>query len=199
LTSPEQTPRVVAIIPARGGSKRLPRKNIREIMGKPLLAWVIDALAESAYLGIDDVYISTDDDEIAEIATRHGASVVKRPPELAEDAVWTEPVIQHGVLQVEEATGKPVGIALWMNASIPEIQTTDIDSAIVKLLNDGLAEVMSVDAHDNCTSAVRVLRRTTLFQQRLSVNCGVIRLPYIDIHDETDLETVAKRLEARHG
>lgn len=190
---------MVAIIPARGGSKRLPRKNIREIMGKPLLAWVVDALSESVYLGPGDIYVSTDDEEIAEIAARHGASVARRPPELAEDAVWTEPVIQHGILHVEEATAKPVDIALWMNASIPEIQTHDIDSAIGKLLNDHLSEVMSVDADDNCTSAVRVIRRATLFQQRLSVNCGVIRLPYIDIHDETDLQTVAKRLEARNG
>ncbi len=198
MTSPEQTPRVVAIIPARGGSKRLSRKNIREIMGKPLIAWVVEALVGSAYLDIDDVYVSTDDEEIAEIATRHGASVVRRPPELAEDAVWTEPVIQHAVREVEEATGKPIDIALWMNASIPEIQTRDIDRAIGKLLHDGLSEVMSVDAHDNCTSAVRVIRRASLFQQRLSVNCGVIRLPYIDIHDETDLQNVEKRLEARH-
>ncbi|MDH3729414.1 MAG: acylneuraminate cytidylyltransferase family protein, partial [Myxococcales bacterium] len=79
----------MAIIPARGGSKRLPRKNIREIMGKPLLAWVVDALAGSAYLGAGDIYVSTDDGEIGAIAARHGASVVKRPPELAEDAVWT--------------------------------------------------------------------------------------------------------------
>lgn len=199
MTSPEQTPRVVAIIPARGGSKRLTRKNIREIMGKPLLAWVVDALAGSAYLDTHDVYVSTDDEEIAGIARRHGASVVKRPPELAEDAVWTEPVIQHAVRDIEESTGKLIDIALWMNASIPEIQARDIDSAIGKLLNDRLSEVMSVDARDNCTSAVRVIRRATLFQQRLSVNCGVIRLPYIDIHDETDLQTVAKRLEARHG
>lgn len=199
VTAAPQKPHVVAILPARGGSKRLPRKNIREIMGKPLIAWVIAALSGSRYLGRKDVYVSTDDAEIAQIAARHGASVIERPATLAEDTVWTEPVIQHGVLHVEQTTSRPVDIALWMNASIPEVQSADIDAAITKLLDDGLSEVLSVDADDNCTSAVRALRRKTLFQERLSVNCGVVRLPYIDIHNESDLETVAMRLEARHG
>jgi N-acylneuraminate cytidylyltransferase len=168
-------------------------------MGTPLIAWVIAALSGSRYLERKDVYVSTDDAEIAQIAARHGASVIERPATLAEDTVWTEPVIQHGVLHVEQATSRPVDIALWMNASIPEVQSADIDAAITKLLDDGLSEVLSVDADDNCTSAVRALRRKTLFQERLSVNCGVVRLPYIDIHNESDLETVAMRLEARHG
>ncbi len=198
VTTGSRTPRVVAILPARGGSKRLPRKNIRELRGKPLIAWVIEALSGSKYLDLQDVYVSTDDAEIAQIAAQCGASVIERPASLAEDNVWTEPVIQHGVQQVEKDGSQPVEIALWMNASIPEVQSADIDRAIGKLLDDGLSEVLSVDADDNCTSAVRVLRRDTLFQGRLSVNCGIVRLPYIDIHNESDLDTVAKRLEDRN-
>jgi len=196
-TARPDKPRVVAILPARGGSKRLPRKNICEIEGKPLIAWVIDALAGSEFLERGDVYVSTDDEEIAEVASRYGASVIERPGSLAGDDVWTEPVIQHAVLRVEEQTARPVDIALWMNASIPEVQSSDINRAIGKLLEDRLFEVLSVDENDNCTSAVRVLRRDTLFQQRLSVNCGVIRLPYLDIHTEADLQTVAARLQTR--
>lgn len=197
VTARPDKPRVVAVLPARGGSKRLPRKNICEIEGKPLIAWVIDALGGSEFLEREDVYVSTDDDEIAEVASRHGASVIERPDSLAGDHVWTEPVIQHAVLRVEEQTTRPVDIALWMNASIPEVRSSDIDRAIRKLLEEGLFEVISVDENDNCTSAVRVLRRDTLFQQRLSVNCGVIRLPYLDIHTETDLNSVAARLHNR--
>lgn len=199
VTARRDKPRVVAVLPARGGSKRLPRKNICEIEGKPLIGWVIDALGASEFLERADVYVSTDDDEIAEVASRHGASVIERPDSLAGDHVWTEPVIQHAVLRVEEQTGRPVDIALWMNASIPEVRSEDIDRAIRKLLEEGLFEVISVDENDNCTSAVRVLRRDTLFQQRLSVNCGVIRLPYLDIHTETDLNSVAARLQNREA
>ena len=72
-------PRVVAILPARGGSKRLPRKNIRTIFGKPLIGWVVDALADSSYLDRNDAYVSTDDAEIATIASEQGASVIERP------------------------------------------------------------------------------------------------------------------------
>ncbi|MEM7137050.1 MAG: hypothetical protein AAF500_10750 [Myxococcota bacterium] len=199
MTDAAEKLRVVAILPARGGSKRLPRKNIRTILGKPLIGWVVEALGNSRYLERSDVYVSTDDAEIKTIALAEGASVIDRPSGLAGDAVWTEPVIQHGVEHVEAATGKPVDVALWMNASIPEIQSSDVDRAIDKLVDGGLSEVLSVDADDKCTSAVRVLRRATLFQRRLSVNCGIVRMPYLDIHNEVDLETVTRRLEARRA
>ncbi|MCD8571101.1 MAG: pseudaminic acid cytidylyltransferase [Alphaproteobacteria bacterium] len=73
----------VAIIPARGGSKRLPRKNILPVMGKPMIAWPIEAALQSGVF--ETVIVSTEDDEIADIAKAHGAAVVKRPDDLASD------------------------------------------------------------------------------------------------------------------
>lgn len=84
----------IAVIPARGGSKRIPRKNIRPFAGRPMIAYAIAAARESGLFA--DVVVSTDDDEIAEVAVQHGASVpFRRPPELADDQTITVPVIAH--------------------------------------------------------------------------------------------------------
>ncbi|MCU1800325.1 cytidylyltransferase domain-containing protein [Pectobacterium parvum] len=86
----------LAIIPARGGSKRLPRKNVKLLHGKPLIAWTIDAAL--AAKTIDDVIVSTDDGEIASIARQYGAQVpFIRPASLASDTSTTEDVIRHAV------------------------------------------------------------------------------------------------------
>lgn len=84
----------IAVIPARGGSKRIPRKNIKPFGGKPMIAYAIAAARESGLF--EHVVVSTDDDEIAEVAQAHGATVpFRRPRELADDQTVTVPVIAH--------------------------------------------------------------------------------------------------------
>ena len=75
--------KIIAIIPARGGSKGIPRKNIRLLAGKPLIAYSIEAALKSRY--INKVVVSTEDAEIAEISRRYGVEIIKRPEELAKD------------------------------------------------------------------------------------------------------------------
>lgn len=86
----------ICIIPARGGSKRIPRKNIRDFLGQPVIAYPI--LAAQASGLFDEVLVSTDDTEIAEVASRYGASVpFMRPPELSDDHTATAPVLIHAI------------------------------------------------------------------------------------------------------
>ncbi len=94
----------IAIIPARGGSKRIPRKNIRPLNGKPLIAWPIEACLKSGLF--EHVLVSTDDDEIAAIATHYGAEApFRRPAELADDFVATRPVTEHALGWARENWG----------------------------------------------------------------------------------------------
>ena len=87
---------IVAIIPARGGSKRVPRKNIREFHGRPMIAWPIEAAKRSGCF--DRIIVSTDDEEIAKIALAEGVEVpFLRPAELSDDFTGTVPVIAHAV------------------------------------------------------------------------------------------------------
>ena len=86
----------LCVIPARGGSKRIPRKNIREFCGKPMIAWSIEAALSSGCF--DQIIVSTDDSEIAEVSRQWGAEVpFYRPLALADDFTGTMPVIAHAV------------------------------------------------------------------------------------------------------
>lgn len=85
---------IIAIIPARGGSKRLPGKNIKDLAGKPLIAWTIEAAIQSNIF--DHVFVSTDSEEIANISREYGAEVpFLRPAELASDTATTNDVVTH--------------------------------------------------------------------------------------------------------
>jgi pseudaminic acid cytidylyltransferase len=96
----------IAVIPARGGSKRIPRKNIRDFCGKPMIAWAIDKAKQSGLF--EHVVVSTDDAEIAEIAGRCGAQTpFVRPADLADDRTPTVPVIAHAVRSVVESGWGP--------------------------------------------------------------------------------------------
>lgn len=85
----------LGIVPARGGSKRLPRKNMLNLCGKPLIAWSIEAGLNSKY--IDKVVVSSDDDEILNISLNFGAETIKRPVELASDTATTFDAVKHTI------------------------------------------------------------------------------------------------------
>ncbi len=110
----------IAIIPARGGSKRIPRKNIKEFCGKPMIAWSIEAARAAGIF--DTILISTDDDEIASVAEAYGAEApFRRPAELANDHTPTLPVIAHALEWFEKNRG-PVEFACCIYATAPFLQ-----------------------------------------------------------------------------
>lgn len=125
----------IAIIPARGGSKRIPRKNIREFAGKPMIAHALTA-ARACDL-FDDVVVTTDDAEIAEIAVAYGAKVpFMRPPELADDHTPTVPVIAHAISACRDL-GWPVEHACCIYPCVPFIRVADIVAAFALLQSSG--------------------------------------------------------------
>ena len=95
----------IAIIPARGGSKRIPGKNIREFHGKPIIAYSIEAARKSGLF--QHLIVSTDSDEVAAVARQYRAKVLKRPVNLADDQTATWPVIQHA-LEVLDSGDHPI-------------------------------------------------------------------------------------------
>lgn len=114
----------LAIIPARGGSKRIPRKNIKPFCGKPMIAWSIEAALQSACF--DRVIVSTDDIEIAEVARRHGAEVpFMRPAELSDDHTGTIPVIRHAI-EWFNRQGQSVELACCLYATAPFVSAEDL-------------------------------------------------------------------------
>lgn len=114
--------RVLAVIPARGGSKRTPRKNIKDFRGKPLIVWTIDAAEKSKY--IDMCFISTEDAEIGAVAEANGGTVMFRHPELATDEATNEDVLRH-VLQAY-----PADWVVLLQPTSPLRTAEDIDAVI---------------------------------------------------------------------
>jgi len=114
----------LAIIPARGGSKRIPRKNIKPFCGKPMIAWSIEAARASACF--DQIIVSTDDAEIAAVARQYGATVpFMRPAELADDHTGTIPVIRHAI-EWFNGQGHSVEQACCIYATAPFVSAEDI-------------------------------------------------------------------------
>ena len=123
--------RTLCLIPARGGSKAIPRKNLAECGGKPLLAWSIEqALAISAP-GPVDVVVSTEDHEIACVAAAYGATVVERPDELAEDTTATEPVVLHAI-EARTTAGLPPDRVMLLQATSPVRLPGTLDRALAE-------------------------------------------------------------------
>lgn len=123
----------VAVIPARGGSKGVPRKSIRPVKGVPLIVHPIRAALAAGR--VDAVVVTTDDDEIAEIAADAGAEIVRRPAELAVDSIMPEPAIIH-VLDQRRAAGRDdPDVTVLVQTTAPLVLSGDIDGTIA-LLSD---------------------------------------------------------------
>lgn len=132
---------VLGLVPARGGSKGVPRKNVALLGGRPLLVWTIDqALAATR---LEAVVVSTDDDEIAAVAAGAGAEVVWRPAELAGDATPTLPVVVHALDQLEQQ-GRRFDAVCLLQPTSPFRADGSIDEAVALLERDGGDSVVSV-------------------------------------------------------
>jgi pseudaminic acid cytidylyltransferase len=126
----------LAVIPARGGSKRIPRKNIKPFAGKPMIAYAIDAARTSGLF--EHIVVSTDDDEIAGIAVEHGAEVpFRRPGDLADDMTPTVPVVAHAVETCRQM-GWPAEEVCCIYPGVPLLDAANLGAAL-DLLRSGAA------------------------------------------------------------
>jgi len=129
----------IAVIPARGGSKRIPRKNIKDFCGKPMIVWSIEAAKSSGLF--DHIIVSTDDQEIAKLAKEHGATVpFVRPAELSDDYTGTGDVVKHAVEWIIKNLGKPEYVCT-VYATAPFIKPTDIIKGL-KLLQENDCQIV---------------------------------------------------------
>lgn len=134
---------VVAIIPARGGSKGIPLKNLQPVAGKPLMAYVIEACLGAR--SVDRTVVSTDHEGIAAVARQFGAEVpFMRPQDLAGDATTLDPVIFHAVDTLERTSGVTVDIALTIQPTCPLLSSATIDRAVNELIEGDWDSVITV-------------------------------------------------------
>ena len=145
----------LCVIPARGGSKRIPRKNIREFSGKPMIAWSIEAAQESGCF--DQIIVSTDDAEIADVSKQWGAEVpFMRPLMLADDFAGTTPVIAHAV-HWHQDHGKELTAVCCLYATAPFVEPDDINRGL-NLLQQVAVDRFVFTATDYASPIQRSLR-----------------------------------------
>lgn len=137
----------VCVIPARGGSKRIPNKNIRDFCGKPIIAWSIEcALASGCF---DQVIVSTDDDKIAQVAKAYGAHVpFVRPEKLSDDYTGTVAVIKHAVDWLSEFESMPEFVCC-LYATAPFVRPKDLIQGLEKIQNSNADYVFSVASFES--------------------------------------------------
>lgn len=145
------TDSVLAIIPARYGSKRLPQKNIREFHGRPLVCWTIDVAKESEY--IDTTVLSSDSVDILNIGEIEGVDTILRPKELASDKAMPIDVIRHVLNKY-----KLFDIVVWLQPTSPLRAANDIDKILKLMMNEGYNSIVSVDEDGNHNGAVYAMR-----------------------------------------
>jgi CMP-N,N'-diacetyllegionaminic acid synthase len=140
--------KVLGIIPARGGSKRLPRKNLLHLAGRPLITYTIEAGLRSHF--IDELMVSTDDQKIADIATSSGARVpFIRPASLARDETGYFEVIKHAIEYYIKTEGKKFDYIVYLQPTSPLRDYTEIDNAMALMQRKNADAVISVSEPDH--------------------------------------------------
>lgn len=153
--------KIVGVIPARGGSKGFPKKNVQLLLGKPVIAYTIIAAQKSDLIG--RLVVSTDDEEITEISHRYGVEVIPRPTELAADDSPIEDALRHAVTFLKNKEGYYPDIVVQMQANVPVRKEGMIDMVIQKLIDSGADSAISVYEANQIPQAMKRLKGDRLF------------------------------------
>ena len=165
--------KIVALIPARGGSKGIKGKNIKPLREHPLIAYTIAAARDSAY--VDDVIVTTDSQEIADVARRYGAEVpFLRPAELAQDTSKSIDAMVHAVHFLEDE-GRHYDAAVWLQPTSPLRRAPEIDGAIETFVSHGCLGLASVRAVEENPVLTRSLDRSGVLHPLLPMSSTVRR------------------------
>ena len=160
--------KILVVIPARGGSKRILRKNIRLLADKPLISYAINIAKSSEY--VDDVVVSTEDAETLAIAEKFGASVIRRTPDLAGDKIPIDPVVYDATVQKEKLAFDEYDIVITLQPTSPLLKSETLDKAIERFEDFNIDTVISVigDKHLSWGFNEEDNRYFPLYSQRLN-------------------------------
>ena len=168
-----ESKRILALIPARGGSKGVPRKNIYPLCGKPLIAYTIEAALQSGCC--DSVVVSTDDAEIAAVARQYGADVpFMRPESLSLDNTKTIDVEQHALRMLEEQ-GRVYDWIILLQPTSPLRDAQDIQNAIRTMAQTGCASLASVSPVQDHPMLIRTVDKQLRLRKLLDMSSDVRR------------------------
>ena len=177
----------IAIIPARGGSKRLKRKNIYPVFDKPMIFWSINAAKNSKY--IKNVWVTTEDKEIKKIAMKYGSYVHDRDPKLSGDKILKMDAIRDCF----SAINSDADIVVSLQANSPEINSNILDNAIEVFIKNNRNELISVGPDLMQNAVFRIIKSKYLSHKDLSIKAGAYMCDIHDIHTLEDVKFVENR------
>ena len=154
------------------------------------MAYTIEACKASKH--IEDIYVSSDDDEILEVAREFGAIPLKRPNQLADDMTPKIIAIRQAVMDLVVTAKGAVETVIIPQANSPQITADQMDRGFELMKDYGLWEVMSADSNGVQNAAFRIVKKEALFNEFLSAHCGFVIANNADIHTLEDLERLAK-------
>ena len=192
----------VCIIPARGGSRRIPRKNIRDFKGQPMLVYAIHCAQMSGIF--DHVFVSTDDEEIAGVARAHGADTHYRNPAMAEDNVGTQDVMNSVIEDLLNA-GLQFDVACCLYPCVPLLEPRDLVSARKIMVEVQAAYVFSVGVDPLHDAGQFYIGWTDAFlneEPLISPNTIMYPMPKerdIDVNTEDDWKEAERKFDALRG
>ena len=155
--------KIIAIIPAKGNSRAIPKKNIVKILGKPLIYYTIKEAKKSKL--IDDLVVSTDSKKILKISKKYGAKApFLRPKYLSTDFVQSLPVVKHAVLHMEKLNKFKYDYILLLQPTCPLRNYVDIDSSLKNLINSKFESITSVvDVEGNHPYRMKIIKKNRLY------------------------------------
>lgn len=185
---------MLTIIPARGGSRRIPYKNIKDFHGKPIIAYSIELGRQTS----TEVYVTTDDHEIAMVATVCGAKVLQRPPELARDEIGTQEVVGHAL---EEIGFDGFGEIMVLYATAPLLSKDDVVQAYFAYANGPRMSCRYSATPNGDDTGGFYIAKGEFFKRRLNPHAYGLPWPTadIDINTPEDWERAEKLYEERYG
>lgn len=181
----------LAIIPARGNSKRIQNKNILPFNSKPMIFYAISAALNSKY--ISKVYVNSDSETINKISSQYGALIYKRSDKLADDKTYKLDVIKDFIKK--KKTKEEYIVILQANS--PQILTKHIDKCIKHFIKFKRDEVISVDINNNQDAAIRVIKKNKLFENNFGTHIGFVKTNLIDVNTREDYINLKKKYEKK--
>jgi len=181
--------KILAVIPAKGDSKRLPGKNSLEFKGKPMIFWAINACKGSLY--DIDVWVNTNCNKIADISRDFGVMVKMRDIENNDPETFKQEIIRETVSYVDSLKlREKYDIVISLQPNSPQIRSDHLDGAINHLIDNNLSEVFSIGKDMIQNAAFRIMKHDYVFQRDLSTYCGVFLCDIKDIHTMEDLDSI---------
>jgi CMP-N-acetylneuraminic acid synthetase len=188
--------KIVVIIPARMGSKRLKNKNILPIKKVPMFVYVARKILKSKFK--IKLIVSSESNKIKELCKKYDINFLKRPKNLSNSIVEKQEAIVHAIKYLTKKKEK-IDIVISLQANSPEIKVKDLDKAINFFIKNNRGdkitnEVISVGKDNLQNGAFRIMKKKTVFQNTLSTKVGIFFTDYIDIHNKKDYQKALKNI-----